>query len=281
MRLAGVAVAAILATSPAGQQSAFRARTDVVVIDVAVTEGRKPVAHLKKSDFELRDNNVVQPILDASRETFPLDVTVAVDISGSMSKADREVVERAIGQVSAALRPEDRAAVVAFGTHISERTSLRHPPIPIDLSIVGRGGTAVFDALLLSLVTAPVLDRRQFVLLMTDGQENASYFDGHVVVETARYASAPVSIVLAPNRAPLPVRGVLHAVAATTGGEVIELKGNRELSAAFLTALDGFRTSYVLRYAPTGVAVSGWHDISVSVKGQNYTVRARRGYRAF
>jgi Mg-chelatase subunit ChlD len=280
MKLTTAAIVGMVCAGAAVQQSPYRSRTDVVLIDAVVTDRRKPVTHLTKDDFELRDNNVVQQILDASRETFPLDVTVVVDISGSMSKADRAVVERAIGQVSAALRPVDRAAVVAFGAHISERTPLGHPPIPIDLSVVG-SGTAVFDALLISLVTPPAVDRRQLVLLMTDGQDTASYFDGQVVVETARYASASTSIVLVPNRASLPMRGVLHAVASTTGGEVIELKRNDELSRAFLAALESFRTSYVLRYAPAGVTAAGWHDIAVMVKGRDYVVRARRGYRGF
>ena len=80
------------------------------------------------------------------------------------------------------------------------------------------------------------------------------------------------------NRASLSVQGALRAVALNTGGEVIELKKKDGLSLAFLTALENFRTSYVLRYSPTGVEPAGWHDVSVSVRSRGYTVRARRGY---
>ena len=113
---------------------------------------------------------------------------------------------------------------------------------------------------------------------MTDGQDTSSSFDGSLAIETARHASAATTVVLVPSRAPDLTRGMLVSVAAQTGGEVIELKGHDQLSQAFLTALDNFRTSYMLRYIPTGVEKSGWHDVTVQVKSKNYSIRARRGY---
>jgi hypothetical protein len=48
---------------------------------------------------------------------------------------------------------------------------------------------------------------------------------------------------------------------------------------AFVRAIEDFRSSYVLRYMPEGVARDGWHDINVRVvKGGPYEVRARSGY---
>jgi len=259
-------------------QTVYRAQTDVVVIDAAVTNGRTPVTNLTKDDFEVKDNGVVQSILDFSRETAPLDVTVTIDVSGSMTRADRVVVERALAAISGALTPADRAAVVTFGSQITERVPLQPGPIVADLSTIGSGGSAVFDALLLALVTPPAPGRRQFGLFMTDGEDNASLFDSRTVVETARHAGSLISIVVVENRASLSVQGALRAVALNTGGEVIELEKKDGLSFAFLTALENFRTSYVLRYSPTGVEPTGWHDVAVSVRSRGYTVRARRGY---
>ncbi len=90
--IALMALAAIPGAPP--PQTVYRAQTDVVVIDAAVTNGRTPVTNLTKHDFEVKDNGVVQSILDFSRETAPLDVTVTIDVSGSMTRADRVVVER-------------------------------------------------------------------------------------------------------------------------------------------------------------------------------------------
>jgi len=270
------ALAGAAASTP-DAQGVYRSLTDVVIIDVAVTDGKKPITTLTKDDFDVRDNGVQQGILDLSLETMPLDMTVTADVSGSMTREDRETIARAISQVSSALGPDDRVRVMTFATLTAERTPLARPPINVDLSHVGPG-TAVFDALLLSILTPSMVDRRQCVLFMTDGQDNSSSFDGATVLETAKHASAPTTIVLVPNRASNPVHAVLQSVATQTGGEVVELKRHDELSRAFLTALENFKTSYVVRYSPTGVSKTGWHDVAVRIKSKNYQVRARQGY---
>jgi VWFA-related protein len=270
----------IAAQGTQGAQGVFRSRAEVVVIDAAVTDGRRPITNLTKDDFELRDNGVVQQILDFSRETMPLDVTVTIDLSGSMTPAKRAVVLRAIDQVSAALGPADRGAVVTFATRVTERTPLMAPPMAVDLSMTG-SGTAVRDALLLSLVSAPVVDRRQFGLFMTDGEDTTSYFDARTVAETARHASGQTTVVIVRDDGKLKdnaAKAMFQAVASTTGGEVVELERGDDLSRAFLAALESFRTSYVLRYSPVGVPAPGWHEVSVRTKSRKYNVRARRGY---
>src|SRR6187401_3125476 len=90
------------------QQAVFRARTDVVAIDVSVMDGTKPVTSLTISDFRLTDDGVAQTLIDVGREPMPLDITLTIDISGSVSPEQRATIERAIQQVSATLRADDR-----------------------------------------------------------------------------------------------------------------------------------------------------------------------------
>ena len=53
------------------------------------------------------------------------------------------------------------------------------------------------------------------------------------------------------------------------------------MTSAFKTALDEFRTGYVLWYTPAGVKRPGWHTIQVKLKQpQKFEVRARNGYDA-
>jgi Mg-chelatase subunit ChlD len=261
-------------------QTVYRSRADVVVIDVAVMDGKRPMTALTKADFELRDNNVVQEVLDFDHGKLPLDVTLTIDISGSMTPAKRAAVERAVAQVSGALTPDDRGSVVTFGRAVVETTPLRHPPIAANLGGTG-GGTSVWDALLLSLVTAPVPDRRQLTIFMTDGDDTSSVFDEDTVAETANHTNSQMSFVVirgGGTNADAPVRRAFRDIARATGGEVIEIDQDEQLSQAFLAAIENFRTSYVLRYTPKGVNTPGWHDVTVRVKSKNYTIRARRGY---
>jgi hypothetical protein len=201
-----------------------------------------------------------------------------------MTPQKRAVVERAVAQVNRGLGPDDRGRVVTFASRSMERQPLQPPPLRVDLSPVG-DGTAVRDALLLSLVTTTVPGRRQLNVFMSDGADTASYFDAVTVTETARHSSGQTAVIMvrgrnAIDRPTSAMLGVVHAITSETGGEMIYLDEGDDLTKAFLSAIENFRMSYVLRYAPTGVHAPGWHEITVTLKSKKYSVRARRGYTA-
>ena len=71
----------------------------------------------------------------------------------------------------------------------------------------------------------------------------------------------------------------LTALVGPTSGRVFTPDASDSVSGVFKRVLDDFRASYVLQYSPAGVAIPGWHDVTVTVKRPgNYDVRARRGY---
>lgn len=277
--IAGLALTVAVHGSLGGapDQARFAARASAVVIDVSVTNDGQAVGGLTLDDFIVLDNGVPQKVLDLSQDRLPIDVSITADISGSMRPADRQVINAAIEQVGRALRPDDRVMATLFWSHISERIPLG--PAPITLTAWETGlNTSIFDALLLALVRPDLPDRRQFSIFMTDGMDTSSYFDAALVRDTARYTSAPITIVLAPDRAPALMDETLKTVALQTGGELIALKDRQRLRETFGQALENFRSSYVLRYVPTGVSAPGWHTVTISVKNQRYAVRARQGY---
>ena len=281
-RLLAVALAVTSAAALQADQGVFRARTDVVAIDVSVMDGTKAVTSLTIKDFRLTDEGVAQTLIDVGREPMPLDITLTIDISGSVSPDQRATIERAIQQVSATLRADDRCSVVSFDGHIFEEAPLHHPPLRFTLA-KHSGGTSLIDALLLSMVTAPTIGRRQLNLVLTDGMDTTSFFDPARVTDTMKYANGQTSVVLV-RRRNMPIRDdrsreLLNDVTATGGGQVVVLDREEELNATFLAALEAFRTSYLLRYTPTGVSRSGWHAVKVTVNGRsNNAVRARQGY---
>ena len=75
------------------------------------------------------------------------------------------------------------------------------------------------------------------------------------------------------------VRLMRDTVAGATGGRVFPVDPQDPIGRSFADAIRDFRTSYVLRYTPQGVAAGGWHALSVVVtrKG-DFEVRARKGY---
>src|SRR5687768_6453484 len=78
-----VAIGAAVALS--AQQPSFSTRVDAVRVDVSVTDRRAIVRGLSASDFEVRDNGIVQQVELASFEQLPLNILLALDLSQSVA----------------------------------------------------------------------------------------------------------------------------------------------------------------------------------------------------
>ena len=97
----------------APQVPRFTAAVETVRVDVLVAAGGKPVRGLQASDFELFDNGVRQTVDFAAFEQ-PLNVVLALDMSGSVAGARLADLKRASRLVVDGLRDGDRAALVTF-----------------------------------------------------------------------------------------------------------------------------------------------------------------------
>lgn len=119
-RLATILVAsgatiAISATASA-QITRFTSGVDVVRVDTLVTSGGRLVRGLKAADFELRDDGVLQEITDVAYESLPLNVIVALDLSGSVAGQPLMQLKDGLLALIGALGTSDRAALVSFCT---------------------------------------------------------------------------------------------------------------------------------------------------------------------
>jgi VWFA-related protein len=144
-------------------------------------------------------------------------------------------------------------------------------------AIVPGGGSAVYDALTVALASSNTPERRHLVVLFSDGADTRSLTTEDVLIETARAATATVSVVLA---APARSSGdrIYRELAAETGGAFVALLPTETLGGSLRNVLDQFRSSYVLTYSPAGVVQAGPHAIDVTVNRPGLDVRARRGY---
>lgn len=270
--------------APRAQQPVFRTAVDTVIVDVSVFDGRRPVSDLRAADFDVRDNGVGQTVLDASYETVPIDVTLLLDVSGSVEGQFLRTLVRAASDVGRRLRPADRATLVTFNDRVRElvRDATGAELITATAGIKASGNTALFDALGYSLIAERPQGRRRMMIALTDGRDTISVLDQRIVLDAARRSdTAMFFVALQPAWAPATFRmtPVLDSLATLTGGTVHVLAGNADLSSSFLRAFDDFRASYVVRYTATGVTRAGWHEITIRVKRpENATVRARKWY---
>lgn len=272
----------------ARQQTIFRTTVDLVSVTVSVKRGKIPVAGLTSADFVVLDNGITQDVDAVTVESVPLDVTLVIDASDSVTGRIFQRFQDAVGDTARLLTERDRLRVIAFShalKTLSAFTSGGRAPVWTDFS--ARGGTSAFDALVAAMITARPPERRHIIIALTDGRDTTSIFDARTARDVALRSDAVVHVALAWQRPrfpeavldSLPPPSSFEEVAAATGGTTLGFNVADSISTLFKAFIDDFRAGYVLRYTAKGVDRGGWHELTVTVNTPgDYVVRARKGY---
>jgi VWFA-related protein len=281
--LAFVCAAGIAATG-ARQQPVFRTSVDGVSVTVSVRKGGAPVAGLTAADFEVFDNSVPQKIGTFTVEALPIDVTLLLHVSQSFAGYRLGWLRSSVREAVGLLKPDDHLRLIVVQHALRELMPLQGGQLPELETLVATGGTALYDALAASLMRPSRADRRQLVVAFTTGVDSISILGLDAVDAISGLADAVVHLVVPVSgsgggrKSLLADAAPLSNLVTRTGGQIFPADAEAPIGGAFTRAIEEFRTSYVLRYVPQGVARDGWHDITVTVKGGPYDIRARKGY---
>jgi VWFA-related protein len=290
---ASVLVLAIGASLVHAQDPApvFRAGAEAVSVEVSVRRDRRAIVGLKAADFEVLDNGVRQDITEISYEKLPIDVTVLLDVSASVTGSALEELRRALKQLRSDLGPQDRLRLLTFNMRVKRLVDFSDPAPATDVALAslnGGGSSAIFDSLAVALASRAGAGRRQLIVLFSDGQDSSSVTDLDTLLDVARRSTPTVAVVLASpslQRAASLLRhtqktvgDVAQQIAADTGGFVATVAAGENLTSAFRRVLEQFRASYILYFTPRGVDSKGTHTIEVRVKREKVDVRSRRSY---
>jgi len=281
------AVVGLLTRAPAfsapAQKPTFRTGVDLVKLDVSVLRGGQPVRGLAKDDFVIDDSGVRQ-VVDSVTEgqDLPVNVLIALDVSGSVSGDKLANLVDAGRQLNASLRPDDRAALVTFSSVVQVRVPLTSDRAEFANALGtlrGEGPTAVRDAVWAALQLKPDDDSRTMVLVFTDGVDNASFLGPNDLIPAARRMGIVVHAVeLGPAlNYRSQARSFLGVLADVTGGRQWNATSSRDLHSLFTTAIDEMRARYVVTFYPNGVKRNGWHELKVGVRARG-EVKTRPGY---
>ena len=298
MRLtAAIALMAAMHLSAAAQEPMrFRAGTELVSVDVLVTENRQPVLGLTPADFELIDNGVAQTVDQLYLEQLPVNVVMVLDTSGSVIGARLADLKAGARSVIEKLRPKDRAAILSFSHRLEmpspltgDRAALRKAVNDLDAV----GSTSLRDAAFAGLALRAADNTRTLLLLFSDGLDTSSILSESRLLAIVRRSDA---IIYAIGVQDAPVaqmggRGVLFlppesvtddrflgALAREGGGRLLHAQEQRNIERTFARVFEEFNQRYVLGFTPRGVSQGGWHKVDVRLKNKRGTVLARRGY---
>ncbi len=259
-------------------------RAEAVLVPAIVTARGQFVRGLRQQDFDLFEDGVRQPIASLASEDAPLDLVLAVDISGSMEGAMVEVKE-AVRHLLSKLRPGDAATIIGFNDTtfiVAEREKdPRTREDALEL-LTPWGGTALYDATVRALDLVSREWGRKGVVLFSDGDDRNSLTHRDTAMARVQASDAMLYTVGFGSGATVPrLRGSLEDYARSTGGRAFFPRQASELDAVFDQIVSELANQYVLSYSSTNEKQDGqWRDIKVQVRTGRYDVRARRGYRA-
>jgi VWFA-related protein len=259
-------------------------RTEAVLVPLVVTRGGQFVRGLKQQDFEVLEDGVAQPIASLVSEDAPLELVLAIDVSGSMEKALVEV-KPAVKLLLSRLRPGDAATLVGFNDTMfvaAEREKDRRTrEEAVDL-LTSWGGTALYDATIRTLDMVSRETGRKGLVIFSDGDDRNSLTKRTAALARVQASDAMLYTIGFGSGSTVPqLRASLEDYARATGGKPYFPNNTAELDGIFTEIVTELANQYVLSYSSTNSRQDGtWRRITVKVRKGNYDIRAREGYRA-
>ena len=270
-------------------------RMDVRLVSVFVNvidQNGAIVSGLTREDFALAEDGRPQRIAVFERQSdLPLNLTLAIDTSGSVHKDMAEEADAARRFAHALLRPQDQMSLMQFATEVLELTPFTNKVAQIDHGLGqlrGDWATSLYDAICLASGRLGGKDGRKVLVLVSDGDDtagNATY--GKAVEQALRNEVIIYSIIDVPIEASagrdLGGEHALITLAEQTGGKSFYVSDGG-LDKAFARVSDDLRTQYLLGYYPKNQEPGrAFHRIQVTIPraaAGAFNVRHRIGYYA-
>jgi len=277
---------------------AFRTGVSVVRADADVRDGRNTIDGLTANDFRITDNGQPQKILYFGHTDEPLDIILLFDTSGSMMPAVQQVSD--VAQLAlATLRPDDRAAVMAFDADtalvadftsdiaaiddvIRRRVLTRPPRANIQIQSSAAEAARHFR-------TQPAGNRRRVVVIVTDNMGLKK--DGRAIADFWE-SDAVLAGVVVPGLASMrhsrmmsPIGwfgiGGIDDIVSRTGGEKLKVDNAGDGVRQMMQRL---RQRYTLHYEMPAARPGDERHVKITLTGdaarqyRHARITAREGY---
>jgi Ca-activated chloride channel family protein len=281
------------ATAMLVAQTTLHLNVKLVSVFVNVTDRNGTfVGGLTKNDFAVFEDGLPQKIAIFERDSeLPLNLTIAIDTSGSVSKDLRAEADAAHLFAQETLRPQDRMSVIQFATYVDTLT-----PFTDKISMIDRGlkrlhtdfATALYDAIVQGSDALGKFRGRRALIVVSDGDDTVgdkTYGDAleHALRNQVMiYSLIDVPIEASAGR-DTGGEHTLITLSRQTGGKYFYVNQSG-LNATFKQVSEDLRTQYLIGYYPQkqlpGV---DFHRITVTIPraaAEDFHLRYRMGYYA-
>lgn len=272
-------------------ETPIQVQSEMVDLSVSVTDHKGHfVSGLAKRSFRVYEDSHLQQITFFAPGDVPVTVGILVDHSGSMAPRLGQIVAAAAAFVDSS-NPHDEIFVDNFNGTV-------HKGLPPDVefsadskllalavaSQQARGETALYDAIAEGLhALRDGHGRRQALLIITDGGDNASaYTLSEVIAMVGRSKAAMYFVGISDSYDEDRNPRVLKKLAKLTGGHAYFPDSVEDVTSICRQIARDIREQYTIGYIPTGAANNGAFRkilVTVSAPGRGkLTVHARTGY---
>ena len=285
-----LAVALVTAQRPESQPS-FSARSELVILDVAVTDKRGGfVGGLPADAFRVLEEGQPQKVAFFAEQDAPASIGLLIDASGSML-VSRDRTIASITSLAEASNPDDEFAPMMFNERVipvlTSRSGFTSDPNELREALTSNlaalGKTAFHDAV------AQGIDRlgtgsheRRVLIVLSDGGDNASRLTFDELIKKVQSSNVVIyTIALIDRLSPGYDPGALRRLAKVTGGLAFEPPTRDDVSKAFRAIAADIRSRYTLAYEPADTSSGKIKNVRVIVDAphrQGLRVRTRTGY---
>ena len=272
------------------QDTPLRIDVKLVNVFVNVTDSKGAiVGGLTKEDFALSEDGRLQAIAVFERQSeLPLNLTLAIDTSGSVYKDRAQETEAARRFVHVLMRQQDQMSLIEFATYVRELTPFTNKVAQIDRGLDrlhGDAATALYDAIYLGAKQLRAKEGRKVLVLVSDGGDTVKGTSYDEALEEALRDEVMIySIIDVPIEASagrdIGGEHALISLAEQTGGKSFYATEGG-LDKAFARVSEDLRTQYLLGYYTHNQEPGrNFHRLQVTVPraGDSFNIRHRTGY---
>jgi VWFA-related protein len=256
---------------------------EAVQVTVTVTNDGKFVQGLPRSAFHIWEDGRPQTISSFVSEDVPLELIVAVDVSGSMAESMPQL-RAAVKDFLRAVPLSNQVTVLGFNDSVitvaRKTTNLADRLAAVD-RLAPWGATALYDAIALGIDTLGQQTGRKAMVVFSDGEDQGSNLTIGAV-EQRLQASDVTLYMIGQGRgiSAEPLKKIMQRLADPTGGRALFTESVDKLHGAFEELLQELSHQYLVGYQSTNTARDGTlRELKVEVEGPG-RIRARKSYRA-
>ncbi len=256
--------------------------SELVVVDVTVTDAQgRPVIGLKKENFRVYEDHVLQEIVFFDTSDHPVSIGLVLDRSMSMMDMLDDVRAAVTAMVEAGTK-EDEIFLMAFNNKVERLSPFTIQGAPLMRSaeqLTASGPTALYDGIRKGL--AYVIHgrhRKKALIVVTDGMDNSSKITHSQLRSLARERGVPIYIIGLSLAA-----AQISDLSEITGGKLFYAFTPPTIRQACMRISVELHQQYTLAYYPRKPLREGeWRTIQVDVVGlaphAGQQVRFKKGY---